>query len=134
MMPDLEDRVAVANYVRKMWPMMRVINNGWVAWRLDRDPRPEVYEHMQHEGVRLIKRHGGVVRHPDIMVVDPHVKGGPKIRLVIEIDGAVHHSKQTRTQVRNLEYSNFGVPLLVLQGEHVTDSYDWRGRVREAME
>jgi hypothetical protein len=50
-------------------------------------------------------------RNPDLILIDKKTK---KLKLVIEIDGAVHDKGFLTTQERNEEYFFAGVPLLVI--------------------
>ena len=134
-MSDVEDRSRVASYIKKVWPQYDVVNNGWIVWHTGvTPPTTSVHAHMTHQGVRGAKSRGDVVRHPDVMVVDPMARTGHGIRLVVEIDGAVHDDKIVDTERRNIDYAMFGVPVVQVRPAELDDKNGlWRRRIREGM-
>lgn len=135
-MSDVDDRVRVATYMRKVWPQFDIINNGWITWwtRVT-PPTTEVHEHMDLMAVRAARQRGAVVRHPDVMAVDPMARQGHGIRLVVEIDGDVHDARLEETERRNLDYAMFAVPVVVLRPGEINSQKDgrWREAIREGM-
>lgn len=130
---DVGQRVKVANYIRKVWPQYNVLNNGWIVWWADvTPPRTEIHTHMHVNTVRGHKRRGAIVRHPDVMVVDPMARAGHGIRLVIEIDGAVHDDKIVETERRNVDYAMFGVPVITLEPSDL-EMDAWREEIRRGI-
>ena len=55
-----------------------------------------------------------IIRHPDIMILKEGCHYSPE--LIIEMDGAVHHTKPGRkkTEKRNADYRYMGVPLIII--------------------
>ena len=124
-MGDLEDRVAVANYCRRTFPGLEVINNGWVS-RNSVDGEWVMYGELHHGVVSDLKANGAEVRHPDILLTGD----GDGMFAVIEIDGSVHDGRDAEDTESRKIYTGDNIRLLVLRSEDVeNDTGDWRGRV-----
>lgn len=120
-MPDLESRVAVANHCRESFPLVEVINNGWLVMKRDDiEPPPMIVTHLKWDAVRAFKQTDHIVKHPDIILHEGHGSIA-----VIEIDGSVHEEKTEATEARNAEYSRRHIPLLVLLDEDITTAPRW---------
>ena len=61
------------------------------------------------------------VHNPDLILIDKKTR---ELKLVIEIDGAIHHLNFLDTQERNQDYFLAGVPLLVIEMSEVTVSLE----------
>jgi len=135
-MADVDDRVKVASFMRRVWPQFDIVNNGWIVWWPDTaPPLTETHPAMTDAAVRQARRRGGIVRHPDVMALDPMARGGGAIRLVVEIDGDVHEDRLAATERRNIDYATFGVPVVVVTPQMLRthDGVGWRAVIREGM-
>jgi len=135
-MSDVDDRVKVTSYMQKLWPQFDIYNNGWITWWTNvTPPVTEIHQHMSLQAVRNARGRGAIVRHPDVMAVDPLARSGHGIRLVVEIDGDVHDARLEATERRNIDYAMFGVPVVILRPGEIHREKDgaWRESIREGM-
>lgn len=116
----------MANYCRRTFPSLRVINDGWLLhW--PPSGRVQVTDSVPREDAeRLRAQGGGRPRHPDVIISGQHGRVA-----VVEIDGSVHDRRTESTERRNAWYAERGIPALVLDDWDVTADRSWRDAVDE---
>ena len=85
-----------------------------------------IFDNMTGKYLGYTETFSGNIKHhprnPDLIIIDKKTK---ELKLVIEIDGAVHDKRLFSTQQRNEEYDDAGIQLLTISKLEIeTNIYD----------